>query len=523
MFGGRDFPRIHDRPSILSYIERQLDANGCLPDPACPLPDEKPRTPGEISWMAGAFDGVMGHHMGGAGGAVDMAEQLAKAIVTASAKPRQRQLTELYAKASAEDVLTFIDPTIEALAAVRPPTSDVARIGAWLASESPDRGPVKVGMALLGITGAPDGSVLHRLGAHEEFTLFAAVAFTNARENPEPDLIELAKRVHGWGRIHCVERLRDTTDPDVARWILTEGFRNSIMNEYLAFIAATTGGLADALADPAPDAEVLTAASEIIDALIMGGPAEDIDDYADAPSALARWLHHVEHAVASLGDFLTIRDIVAFCEREDWDERLGRDTWDANQRDEIRSTAERLLERPDWAELARLGLESVDPREFWQAERAARVLGLDAFPQLLARIDADPLDGPWFQAWQGADDSRAQVLVERAVRLLDLDAIATGPSTAIGMGPEFKRHAALNWTLQGLREHPEARAELIIETAMKSPSIQNRNGALNLLEATGAGGWSLEQRQLLADLASTDPDEKVRARAADLYASQDHQ
>ena len=113
--------------------------------------------------------------------------------------------------------------------------------------------------------------------------------------------------------------------------------------------------------------------------------------------------------------------------------------------------------------------------------------------------------------------------MDRAVRLLDLGAIATGPSTAIGMGPEFKRHAALNWTLQGLREHPEARAELIIDAAMKSPSIQNRNGALNLLEMTGADGWSLEQRQLLADLASTDPDEKVRARAADLYARQDHQ
>ncbi len=144
------------------------------------------------------------------------------------------------------------------------------------------------------------------------------------------------------------------------------------------------------------------------------------------------------------------------------------------------------------------------------------------FPQLLARIDTDPLDGPWFQAWHGADDGRAQVLVDRAVRLLDLDGIATGPSTAIGMGPEFKRHAALNWTLQGLREHPDVRADLIIETAMKSPSIQNRNGALNLLEATGADGWSLEQRQLLADLASTDPDEKVRGRAADLYASKDH-
>ncbi len=147
-------------------------------------------------------------------------------------------------------------------------------------------------MALLGITGAPDGSVLHRLGAHEEFTLYAAVTFANARGTPSQTFIELAKRVHGWGRIHCVERLQRHHRPRRRTLDLTEGFRNSIMNEYLAFIAATTGDLADALADPAPDAEVLTAASEIIDALIMGGPTEDIDDrgrtYRPCPMAPPR-------------------------------------------------------------------------------------------------------------------------------------------------------------------------------------------------------------------------------------------
>ena len=89
----------------------------------------------------------------------------------------RRRLRKLYEEVNADDVLRFIDPLIEALAAKRPSTAAVAQIGCWLASTSPDRGPVKIGIALLGITGAPDSELLHDLGAHEEFTLFAAVAF----------------------------------------------------------------------------------------------------------------------------------------------------------------------------------------------------------------------------------------------------------------------------------------------------------------------------------------------------------
>lgn len=124
-------------------------------------------------------------------------------------------------------------------------------------------------------------------------------------------------------------------------------------------------------------------------------------------------------------------------------------------RERIRSSAERLLDHSQWRSLATTGLDSDDPQEFWCAERAARILGIDPFERLLVRIDTDPLDGPWFQAWQDATRDRAELLVERAARLLDLSTIATGPSTAIGMGPNFKPHSALGWTLQGLQAHPD--------------------------------------------------------------------
>ena len=81
-----------------------------------------------------------------------------------------------------------------------------------------------------------------------------------------------------------VRRLKDTTDPEIQAWMLREGFRNNIMDEYLACICARAGKLHLALNDQFVDAMLLDAAAEMIRALITGGPAEDIDDYESSVS-----------------------------------------------------------------------------------------------------------------------------------------------------------------------------------------------------------------------------------------------
>lgn len=232
---------------------------------------------------------------------------------------------------------------------------------------------------------------------------------------------------------------------------------------------------------------------------------------------MARWLDHMDHRAETLGDLLAIATIRGFCDQDDWDQRLAAEVWSAATRDSIRAHSATLLEHPRWPEVVRTGLESADQQEFWYAERGARLLGIDAFDQLLIRIEADPLGGPWFQAWQGVGPDRATLLAERAGRLLDLDAIASGPTTAIGLGPEFKPHAALGWTLQGLRGQVGVGAELV-SAALRSPSVQNRHGALNVLDDWGVGQWTPLQEGLLQEMAASDPNEKVQERAAELVA-----
>lgn len=193
----------------------------------------------------------------------------------------------------------------------------------WLITEARHREPVKLGIALLGLGHSPeDREVLRILGRHEEFTLYVAVALANMTAHPDRELHELARSVDGWGRIHVVERLRGTDDPEISEWIFREGFRNGVMDEYLAYIAATTSDLVGHLQGE-PDDEVLDAACDIVTALLVGGPAEDIDDYTDGARAARLLLGHLMETGIRLRHFLVADDIGDFLARDDgWAELL---------------------------------------------------------------------------------------------------------------------------------------------------------------------------------------------------------
>src|SRR5207248_2725531 len=118
-----------------------------------------------------------------------------------------------------------------------------------------------------------DMEIFRTLGRHEEFTLFCAVGLANACDDGETQLWELAKHVDGWGRIHLVERLSKTENPEIKDWLLREGYKNSVMYEYLAYPCAVGGGLLAALEADEVDDDLLLSAAEIIQALITGGPA----------------------------------------------------------------------------------------------------------------------------------------------------------------------------------------------------------------------------------------------------------
>lgn len=513
----RPFRTVDKGTPIFDFIVAHLDDDGKLEASGVTLPDEDVDA-GELRWAPGAMDGVFGHHAG-SDEANDRGAELAHLIAAAGAKPSRRNLRKVGEALSSTEALEVVDPVISQLGDAGATVGGVQTVGRWLATTSPDRSAVKLGIALMGAAGLDptedDLAVVLGLGAHEEFTLFSAVAITNGLPESDRALWSLAERVEGWGRIQCVERLASTEDPEIQDWILRTGFRNSVMDEYLACTAARVGRLHEQLREHPDDREVLTAAGDLLTALIAGGPAEDIDDWTDAAEGVEAYLEAMGRSAETLGDFLAIADIAAFLERDgDWDGRAERG-WTATRRDAFEHHCRAILGRERWHDLVRTGLLSDDSAEFWQAQQAAGHLGIDTFDALVAHITADPLGGSWFPAWEVADRERAIELAELARTLLPFSEVGSGPADSLGLGPGSELTSAADWTLQGLRDHEGVGGDLLL-IGLRSPSIRNRNMALMALATWSRTIWPDGAEAAVRHALATDPSESVRENAQQL-------
>ena len=371
-------------PALYDFVLSHLDVAGRLEPHGRDLPGESSEL-SELRWAPGALDGAFGHD-GGEIADEERAERVAYLVRRACEHPSRRRRRVLYEQVREDAALEIADPLIEHLSADLPDPQALRELGRWLATTAPDRGAVKVGLVLLGVAGVGDAlPVVRVLGAHEEFTLYAAVAVGNGTEDPEPELWAMAQSVEGWGRIHCVERLQHTADPAIRDWILRTGFRNSVLDEYLALIAARTGGLLAALRGPV-DREVLAAAGDILHALLPGGPGGDLDDYEDAAEAVEAYLDAVRTHATDLADLAAVTALQQWLSSEAWSERAVAPGWTALQRQLCLAACREITGRDHWQDRISVALLSEDEAEFRQAQGLAVTRGQDVFDVLLARI-----------------------------------------------------------------------------------------------------------------------------------------
>ena len=121
-------------------------------------------------------------------------------------------------------------------------------------------------------------------------------------------------------------------------------------------------------------------------------------------------------------------------------------------------------------------------------------------------------------AWREADPERAELLVSMARELLPLDEIPTGPGGALGVGPEWRVHSALDWTLQALRDYVGFGSDLVV-IGLQSPVVRNRNMSLNVLKAWPRDRWPEGAEPLAQELATSDPMDKTREFAVEILRS----
>lgn len=513
-----------ERPSIYEHVRAHIGQAACgLTEGGETLPDEERVNAGsQIRWAAGARDGVATHHMQ-AGDQTEQVEKTVQLVLAYCTQPTAANKAALYQDIIEENTVAIIDHVIDGI--ISEEQIDQQRLyelAYSFVAEATDREPVKFGVAILGLFGTADNEELFQtLGQHDEFTLFCAIALSNTSDDPDGSLWALAKNVDGWGRIQVVGCLAETEDDEIKDWLLREGYRNSVMYEYLAYTCATAGGLLAALSENVVDAELLTSAGEIIRALIAGGPAQCMDDYEDGALVTDMYLNLMSGQADSIARFLHVNAIKEYLADEDadWASRAQRG-WTVERRSEMLATCAAILDEPTWREKVHAALHSDDDVEFHQANQAAAALGIETWEHHWRRWQAKPTDtSRWFHVVWHVDAQRLPQVLQAAEETIDLAAITTGPGDELGMGPGYEQHSCLDYVLQELRRFP-GQGAAFIKAGLQSPVVRNRNMAI-----TALAEWDNDQRQgatfaALQTAAEIEPNDDVRRRMTNVLSGE---
>jgi len=472
------------------------------------------------------------------GGRRDVPTEIVSCLKRLVRHPGDEERLALYRVLQNEEVLSNVDAVLERLVGDRDLLAAVAPHARWLVNEARDRGPLKFGIALLGVSGEPgDIGLVQELAGHDEFTLYCSVALQHLVADPTDALWEVARRAEGWGRIEAVERLVPLAGerPDIKRWLLTDGCENAVMNEYLAYACATAGGLADALDGEVDDA-LFDGACTIVSALCMGGPAEDLDDYAEGPRVVERLLDQHRDRFQTLERLETVADMLQWLEHEDSDmppevdaqeyareraERRARHRehgWTDQLKTDLIERCQSILQQPHWPERLQEAFEHGGHRGEWIAWRVGPLVGLDLWEAGFAKLERGPLDdGLVFKLMHGADRARRERVVGWAEQHLPLEKIATGPAEHLFPAEHREIDGSVTFIVQEMR-NGEIFSERLVASALLAPVISTRNQALNAIEAQPRENWGPSVLGALDRLTREDPRDDVRARVVGLLA-----
>jgi hypothetical protein len=517
---GSPFPR--DRASILSLIRAGVAERGnASVELRVELPaaeEEENQGPERIRFVAGALDALVG------GPDSSTKQTKARTLVAAMTKmlrqPSTGAFEALWRVLRDGKTNSIVDETLNRLASEAAQRREaLAALSRRLINEAPDVETVKMGVAILGISGAPDdASLILEIGQSDEFTLYSAVALANLLPDCEAELWRLAKSVHGWGRIAAVERLANTRNEQIKAWMLRDGFRNSIMYEYLAYIAATAGQMLQTLSAPEIDDELLLASAEILSALIMGGPAEQIENYRDGPAACVAFLGH---ALTRESPPLSIVSAVADIKRLGEGERIeglkALPGWSPQVFLDIRTCTAAFLQKPGVRAAIEAGLRSDEPwGPHFVAARLAPAFGIDPWPFHLDR-QRRRIGDNWWHLMQTEDANRVDEVIALARGQLDLALVGSGPSSALGLGPGFRDDSAVDFIVQDLRRFPGHGADFI-EVGLNGRSIRLRHMAINALRDWGREHWPEGMDSAVKAALLREPEQDVRDRMKLLLA-----
>lgn len=453
-----------------------------------------------IAWMDGAADGVCVYHMssGGEGDeAKDIMGEALKAASRGDLKNADISFARLGEKVRALSVIDeFQKYIMEHREELNP--ENVYKYAIHAVTESCDKETVKYGLEMLELlkTGIDEGTkeIIRTIGLSDEFSLFALFVM-HTWENGNNEVFQLAKKIHGWGRIHAVERIEPETG-EIKRWMLLEGVHNNVMDAYSALECWDKSGAHDILmADPTK--EEFIGIRDIINGLLDEGPAEGISRIEDADDILIRFLNVAKKYADSIKDYRTINNIKNYYEDEE------------KQNAEIASLCEELLSSDNCRVLV-----SEAVKEGCHVDMA-KDLGIDYKDDVLAVMEKDFEHKSLLCLYIMDDPQYKDKVLELFRQKLTLSELKAKPGTTMGLGKESWKQRTIQFVLQELRRYP-LEGQDFVEVALQTEPVRTRNLAIGTLnrwvEKEGKPLSELlpEFQALLTELREIEPDEKVK-------------
>ncbi|MBQ3290864.1 MAG: hypothetical protein IJH43_00635 [Mogibacterium sp.] len=289
-----------------AVVDGELPRDFSLPD----ITDEN-----ELRWADGAQDGVAIYHMSIPEVSKDDRTLISDALRAASigVYSLADEIFEMLGRHTPaiiliDDLQSYILENKSKLNA-----ENLFEYAMHLLFESDDRECVKFGLSVLELFKTDRKKdlkgAIRTIGLSDEFALFAIFVMLHW-ENSNQEIWELAKRVHGWGRIHAIERIEPDTE-EIRHWLLMEGVHNDVMPAYSALTCWEKSDAGTVLRN-GPSKEEFSAIGDIIAGLLDEGPVTGISELPDCEEIISVYLDVAGKMVLTEADREVVNMILEF-------------------------------------------------------------------------------------------------------------------------------------------------------------------------------------------------------------------
>ena len=264
-----------------------------------------------LKYIDGAKDGICVYHMGAAEITQKDIEEINTVITLANTGDYDQADSVLEKLCERIRVVNFIDELQDCILARKDEIEDKFYIySLHLMTQSANIECVKAGMMIQELFGQSEEvkGMVRTLGLSDEFTLYSVFIMRNW-ENGNTEIMNIAKSVNGWGKIHAVHYIEPETE-EIKYWLLTGAVSNDVMPAYSGWDCYKKADVEAILKKDGLTYEELEGVLSIVDAILDEGPVLGISNIENPKEILLAVLNHsIKHLPLSSENCNVISDI----------------------------------------------------------------------------------------------------------------------------------------------------------------------------------------------------------------------